>query len=256
MSLIFCLLLLVAAFAFHRLGAPRKALGFTAAGLGLLALIATGIVPTIQLSLTQLTNPLSAVTWQDRNTIVVLGDGTVRRTQTSAPGVPIFAYGRLVMAASAYNDCRAHGKDCHIVVSGGDPARHGASEAVVYSRVLLALDVPQDAVTLESRSQNTWENAAFSTALIPAGRQVVVVTSGIHLKRALVFFDHFRPGAVGVAADRLGPIFGPLGMGYNFFATDALLHEEIGLIQYHVYNALGWNLKRSHHYTDTTPPRP
>ncbi len=241
MCLTFCLLLLLVALVFHRFGAPRKALGFAVAGFGLMGLVAVGVVPALQLSATQSTHPLSAVTWQARNTIVLLGAGTVARTGPLAPDVPVFAYGRVVMAASAYNDCHAHGRDCHIVVSGGDPMHHGASEAAIYGQTLLALGVPQGAVTLEPRSQNTWQNAAYSTQLIPADRQVVVVTSGIHLKRSLIFFNHFRPGAVGIAADRIDPSFGPLYSGYNFFVTDVLLHEEIGLAQYNVYTALGWN---------------
>lgn len=244
MSLSFCLILLAVALICRQLGAPRKARGFAVAGFGLMLLIGIGIVPAMQLSATQLDNPLSAVTWHDRNSIVVLGAGTVARAKTSGPDVPVYAYGRIVMAASAYNDCRVHEKDCGIVVSGGDPEHHGAAEATVYGKTLLALGVPQSAVTLETQSRNTWQNAAFSTRLIPADRQVVVVTSGIHLRRALIFFDHFREGAEGIAADRLAPSIGPLQMGYNFFVTDALLHEEIGLMQYHAYTALGWNKKQ------------
>jgi len=103
---------------------------------------------------------------------------------------------------------------------------------------------------LEAKSLSTWQNAANSTRLIPADRQIVVVTSGIHLKRALLFFDHFRPdtqglGAEGIAADRLEPELGPLQSGYNFFVADSCLHEEIGLVQYHVYSAMGWNRRPS-----------
>ena len=250
MSLTFCLCLLALALICHRLGAAYKALWFAIAGFGLMLLVGIGLVPMIQLSATQLTNPLSAVTWHDRNSIVVLGAGTVSRSSTLGPDVPAYAYGRIVIAASAYNDCRAHGHDCNIVVSGGDPQHHGAAEAVVYGKALAALGVPQGAIVLEAKSLSTWQNAANSTRLIPADRQIVVVTSGIHLKRALLFFDHFRPdaeglGAEGIAADRLEPELGPLQSGYNFFVADSCLHEEIGLIQYHVYSAMGWNRRPS-----------
>jgi uncharacterized SAM-binding protein YcdF (DUF218 family) len=244
MSLSFCLILLAAALACRHFGAARQALWLAATGFALMILIGIGIVPALQLSATQLDSPLPAVTWRDKNTIVVLGAGTVARSKTSGPDVPVYGYGRIVMAASAYNDCRAHGKDCHIIVSGGDPEHHGAAEATVYGATLLALGVPQSAVTLETQSRNTWQNAAFSTRLIPTDRQIVVVTSGIHLRRALIFFEHFRTGAEGIAADRLAPSIGPLQMGYNFFVADALLHEEIGLLEYHVYNALGWNKRQ------------
>jgi len=241
MSLTVCLLLIAAGFVWGRVRRGYLATGFTVAGFGLLLLIGLGIVPAMQLSATQLTNPLSAVTWSDRNSIVLLGAGTVARSNISGPDVPVYAYGRIVTAAAAWRDCEAHGKDCNIVVSGGDPEHHGAAEATVYGKTLLALGVPQAAIVQETRSRNTWQNAAFSMRLIPAGRQVVVVTSGLHLKRSLVFFNHVRPGAQGIAGDRLATLIGPQYMGYNVFVCDAALHEEIGLLQYHVYNAMGWN---------------
>ena len=243
MSLTFCLILLLAALACRQLGAPRKAMGLMVAGFGLMLLIGVGIVPAMQLSATQLTNPLSAVAWHDKNSIVLLGAGTVPRVKGVGPDVPLYGESRIATAVGAWRDCVAHGKDCNIVISGGDPEHHGAAEAVVYGKTVAALGVPQSAVVLEAKSLNTWQNAAFSTRLIPADRQVVVVTSGIHLKRALVFFDHFRAGAEGLAGDRLEPSFGLAQTGYNLFISDAALHEEIGLLQYRVYTALGWNKK-------------
>ncbi len=253
MSLTFCLLLIIIGFIWGRVRESYAATSLTIAGFALLVLIAIGVVPAMQLSATQLTNPLSDVAWHDKNAIVLLGAGTAAATKTTSPDVPLYAYGRVVATATAWRDCEAHGKDCAIVVSGGDPEHHGATEAAVYSRTLLALGVPAAAITLEDRSQNTWQNAVNSTRLVPTDRQIVVVTSGIHLKRSLVFFDHARPGAEGIAADRLAPSFGPLRAGYNLFVTDALLHEEIGLWQYHFYNLMGWNKPK---VKTETPSRP
>ena len=241
MILVLCLALLVIALILQALGSFRRALWFMAAGIGLILVIGFGLVPALLLPMTQLPNTLSDVRWSDRNAIVLLGAGTVARSSTSAPSVPIFAYGRITAAAEAWRDCRAHGKDCTLVISGGDPMRHGAAEAAVYAQPLVALGVPQSSIILEDKSLNTWQNAANSTKLIPADRQIVVVTSGIHLKRSLLFFDHFRAGAQGIAADRLAPEFTLFAGSYNFFLTDAVLHEQIGTLQFHVYNALGLN---------------
>ncbi|HVZ30189.1 MAG TPA: YdcF family protein, partial [Asticcacaulis sp.] len=206
-------------------------------------LIGFGPAPAALLSATQATNRLSDVVWNEKNSIVLLGAGTVAKSAGSGPEVPIFGYGRVAATANAWRDCQAHGKDCDIIVSGGDPQRHGETEAAVYSRELLTLGVPQSALTLETRSQNTWQNAQYSTGIIPADRQIVVVTSGLHLKRSLLYFRYFRAGAEGVAGDRLEPSFGPFQSGYNFFVTDALLHEQIGIGRYYVYNALGLNAR-------------
>jgi len=244
MSLVLCVLLLVMALILQGLGAFRRALWFMAGGVGLILVIGLGLVPAMLLPMTQMSNPLSAVTWSDRNAIVLLGAGTVARSRDSGPSVPIFAYGRITAAAAAWRDCEAHGKDCTLVISGGDPMRHGAAEASVYAAPLVALGVPSSAIVLEDKSLNTWQNAANSTRLIPADRQIVVVTSGIHLKRSLLFFDHFRPGAQGIAADRLAPEFNLFAGSYNLFLTDAVLHEQIGTLQFHVYNALGLNARK------------
>jgi uncharacterized SAM-binding protein YcdF (DUF218 family) len=241
MSLLFCLLLLAVALACHSLNALRIARACAVIGAALIGLVGLGLAPAVLLPATQMTNRLTDVTWADRSTIVILGAGTVGPTRTLEPAVPAFGYSRVDMGAKAWLDCRAHGGDCHLIVSGGDPQHHGAAEAVIYARDLVALGVPASAIAVEPRSRNTWQNAAFSTALIPAGRQVVVVTSGVHLKRSLLFFDHFRPGTVGIASDRLEPSFGVLQTGYNFLLMDVILHEEIGIVQFHLYNALGLN---------------
>lgn len=241
MSLCVCLLLLVVALVLQYLGRRRMAVGFAAAGLGLMLLVGSGLVAMMLVPAVQISSRPSDTAWSDRNSIVLLGAGTVSRTASADPDVPIFAYGRITAAADAYFRCRARGKDCDIVVSGGDPERHGETEAAVYARTLSALGVPQTAIVLEARSRNTWQNAAFSTQLIPADRQIVVVTSGLHLKRSLLFFGHFRKGVEGIAADRVEAAPGLFQSGYNFFLTDALLHEQIGMAQYYVYNALGLN---------------
>jgi uncharacterized SAM-binding protein YcdF (DUF218 family) len=241
MSLSVCLLLLLIAYGLHCFRAKRAAQVCALTGSGLLLLAASGILPAVLLPLTQTKAPPAARPWQDRNSLVLLGAGTVPGGAGQAPDVPFHAYGRIVAAASAWRDCRAHAKDCNLIVSGGDPQHHGASEAQTYARTLMALGVPQSALVLEDRSRNTWQNAQFSTALIAPDRQIVVVTSGLHLKRSLIFFNHFRPGAQGIAADRMAALFGFQFSGYNLFLTDALLHEQLGLLQFHIYNLLGLN---------------
>ncbi len=241
MSLLFCVLLLAAALVLYCLRVSRWPRVCATIGAALLVLIGVGLLPALILPATQRIDPLSGVTWADRNAIVVLGAGTVGRTAALDPAVPAFGYSRVDMGAKAWLDCRAHGKDCNLVVSGGDPQHHGAAEADIYARDLMALGIPASAITAERRSLNTWQNAAYSTRLIPADRQVVVVTSGIHLKRSLLLFNHFRAGAIGIASDRLEPQLGIFYTGYNFLLMDAILHEQIGTGQFHLYNALGLN---------------
>lgn len=76
-----------------------------------------------------------------------------------------------------------------IVASGGPPPRPGEdalhAEADAMRTLLESLGVPADAILVESRSANTRENARYTAELIGPGRRVALVTSAIHMPRAL-----------------------------------------------------------------------
>ncbi len=84
------------------------------------------------------------------------------------------------------------GKARWVLVSGGshspDPAI--AVEAEAMRSMLLTLGVPDSAIRLEGVSRNTVENARHSLALIRAvdARRVLLVTSALHMPRALATF--------------------------------------------------------------------
>lgn len=242
MSLFPSIVLLVAALVFQGMKAPRRAMACLILALGLILFVGSGLAAKLLLPATQLSDSLADVSWKAKNTIVVLGAGTMPPDRSVPETVPSFAYARLATGALAYADCRRHSHDCDLIVSGGDPQRNGEPEAVVYARVLRGL-VPDAALRTEPRSLNTWQNAAYSTPMIAQDRQIVVVTSGTHLKRSLVFFNHFRPGCLGVASDHDKPLPGIGQTGYNVLLTDVLLHEQLGIAQYDLYRVLGLNIR-------------
>ena len=109
------------------------------------------------------------------------------------------------------------GKAPEIVVSGGAlpwlDAR--SSEAEAAARFLAELGVPDNRVLLESSSQDTRENAAMTEAVLRTrgARRVLLVTSALHMRRALARFEQiagieFIPVAADheVAADPPGVI--------------------------------------------------
>lgn len=183
------------------------------------------------------------VEWSKRNAIVLLGAGTEKVAQTNAVEPETFSYARIAEAVALYNDCRKTESDCKILVSGGDAKKNGAPEATVYRISLLKLGVEAADVLLEPHSMNTWQNAQFTSASLQhydAGR-TLLVTSGIHLRRSMLYFSHFGVTAIPVRADYLGAMLSPLPLSYNFAVADFALHEYTGIARYHVYNALGWN---------------
>jgi uncharacterized SAM-binding protein YcdF (DUF218 family) len=61
--------------------------------------------------------------------------------------------------------------------------------------LLMHRGVPKSAISLESTSQNTKENAEFSVRLLRAAsaKRVIVVTTWYHSRRALKSFRHYGP---------------------------------------------------------------
>jgi uncharacterized SAM-binding protein YcdF (DUF218 family) len=73
----------------------------------------------------------------------------------------------------------------------------------------------------------------------------VLVTSGIHLQRSLLYFAHFGIAPQPVAGDwvRANSLFVPVA--WNFVLADLTLHEYLGILRYRVYNMLGWNAPKA-----------
>ena len=103
---------------------------------------------------------------------------------------------RCVTAAAYYHRAVHHdGGRCAIIVSGGDPAGAGVTEAAAMSTTLVQMGVPQEAVILEELATTTLENAFYCLPLIArlqgqmAANCISLVTSGFHIPRALYMFE-------------------------------------------------------------------
>jgi uncharacterized SAM-binding protein YcdF (DUF218 family) len=98
--------------------------------------------------------------------------------------------------------------------------------------------MPRKQVTLESRSRNTAENAAFTKDLVkPApGERWLLVTSAQHMPRAVGCFRKvgFQVEAypVGWHTDRQGLLSVPRAFGGGLAQFDAAAYEWIGLVAY------------------------
>lgn len=92
---------------------------------------------------------------------------------------------RLAAGARAWHA----GKASKVILSGGGVGN--TTEARRMADAIQRLGVPQDALLLEERSHDTRDNARFSTALLEAGhggRHVLLVTSALHMPRAMLLF--------------------------------------------------------------------
>lgn len=205
--------------------------------------VGNGLFPSILLN--QLQIPfvdLPEPKWKNQNAIVLLGAGTVRIPTSGQINPTVMSYSRIYKTASLYLSC-VKNHTCTIIVSGGDALGTGKSEAVVYRDALIQLGINNSDIKLEDKSMNTYKNAQFTSAILKQGQfdQIVIVTSGTHLKRSLLYFSHFGIKAEPALADYLTPIMTILPLGYNFAMADFAIHEYLGIARFHIYQFLGWN---------------
>jgi uncharacterized SAM-binding protein YcdF (DUF218 family) len=240
------LILLVLAAVLALLQWRRCSYALLASALALLLAAGCGPLPIWLLAQLQSDRSAAApIEWGQRNAIVLLGAGTVRAAGSGEVEASLFAYGRIGKAAELYRACRQAGRECKVEVSGGDALGLGRPEAAVYAADLQRLGVDAADLLLEPRSMNTWQNAQFSGPLLKAyaADRVLLVSSAYHLRRGVLYFAHFGIPVVPVPADHVDGVLSWLPLSYNFAMADLALHEYTGIARYHVYNAMGWNVR-------------
>ncbi len=243
MTLMLLMLMAVLLLVFRR---SRPGLGLLAAALGLFWLGGNGMLAAQLLRPLQSPYPrLEQPRWGARNAVILLGAGTVRAPGTAQAQPAFPAYSRILEAVRLYRNCRTDGKPCALIISGGDARGLGASEAAIYRVEALALGVPDQDLVLEDRSMNTFQNAEYTSVLLQARGfdQVALVTSGLHMKRSMLYFEHFHARCQPAPSDLAQPVRAWVPLGYNLALADFAVHEHLGVLKYWTYNLLGLNLK-------------
>ncbi|KPL95201.1 YdcF family protein [Vibrio splendidus] len=210
-------------------------------------LIGSGLIPRYLLNDLQTDYESKPdIQWSGNNAIVLLGAGTqlIKSTQEFEPA--FFSFGRINEAASQYKDCAKTQTTCKVIISGGDAQNNGVTEAEVYQQQLLRLGVPIRDIIQEPNSVNTWKNAQLTSDLMKHHKfdNIVLVSSGLHIRRSELYFNHFGLNVIPVRADYMAAQVSWLPLWYNFAVTDFALHEQIGFARYNIYNFMGWNSKR------------
>jgi len=239
-SLLIIIFLLLRFFNFHR--AKSAILCCT---ILLTALISIGVIPKYLLDkLQQDYVAKTPIHWQNNNAIIVLGAGLEKVGDRIEP--PFHSFGRIYEAARLYNECMGTEQQCKIIVSGGDTHKLGKTEAAVYKKRLVSIGINTIDIITEPNSLNTWQNAQFTSEILSQGDfdNSVLVSSGLHIKRSQLYFEHFGVRATPIRADYMSAEVSWLPLGYNFALTDFALHEWIGFWRYDIYNMIGANQKR------------
>lgn len=170
--------------------------------------------------------------------IVVLG-GAIDDDISRARGQTTFDEGAERLTETAILARRY--PSARIVYSGGSNSLSGrpSSEAEEGRKLLVALGVDPQRVTIEPRSRNTDENARFTAAMVhpESGQTWLVVTSAFHMPRAMGLFRKAGFDAVAAPVDfrtegqgRDWRLNANLPRGLELF--DLAVHEWIGLAAY------------------------
>jgi len=123
-----------------------------------------------------------------------------------------------------------------VLVSGGGQV-NGPTESELARALLIRLGARPEQVQTETHSTSTWDNALEVSRLMPTGtRQIVLVTSAMHMPRATMAFvaQGFDVCELPVEPQYLPPG----GLGYylpqssSLQKTEHALHEVLGLLVY------------------------
>ncbi|WP_425605899.1 YdcF family protein [Paraburkholderia sejongensis] len=210
--------------------------------LALFWLLAAGWLAAPLLDLAQpQRNSAAPVRFAPHTAIVLLGGGTVYDDNHQLVP-PRDVLPRIEVTAQTYAACKRTAPSCHVIVSGGNPQRHSATEADTYLPYLLERQVARSDIVLERTSRTTYENARNVSAIVGQSHYdtLILVTSAYQMPRALLDFRHFgiqpQPQISSARSARLGvlPRFG------NLAVAEIALHELVGIAQFHVYSAIGW----------------
>lgn len=241
MTLSFILFFSSAAFLLLIIGKQNSAKWILAFSLLTTTVLGLGQTSDYLLKLLQ-TNPrLENPIWKEKNLIILLGSGQ-SKWDTGAPTITPQKFGlsRLVEATRLYFNCKKQNKRCVILSVGGDPSESGISEGETLAALLKQMNIPEEDIMSETKSRHTYENAAYSKTLIQNlnFENIVLVTSGFHMKRAEICFRLVGINPVLAPSDQLRPANTMYPHSTNLYYVNIVLHEMGGIVKAYALNML------------------
>jgi uncharacterized SAM-binding protein YcdF (DUF218 family) len=218
----------------------RRRTGATFIGLSFASLVAASFLPlsTWLLSPLETRFPPPPADLAEPTGVIVLG-GTVDTVATAVWGAPQTIDGSERLLAMA--ELARRWPSARLVFTGGNMGLvpDEPSEAELAARVFDLFGIPRERLTLETRSRNTRENAAFTWELVKPepGETWVLVTSAAHMPRAVGTFR--GAGWTGIVAWPVDwrslpgvPVIGRQFASEGLFLTDIGVKEWMGLAAY------------------------
>ena len=158
---------------------------------------------------------------RDRDDFAALGESSLRRT----------------MAAVALWQRDAQAR---LVISGG-AGRYPVAESVLMAALAARMGVPSTAMTVETQSRSTWQNARFVQGMgVETPGPIALVTSALHMPRAVYAFEEAGyevctwPAESRYARANSFGYFLPSTTALD--KSEAVIHEWVGELAYR----MGW----------------
>jgi len=127
-----------------------------------------------------------------------------------------------------------------IIISGGAVFKGQKAEAPIIKRFLVDLGVPEGKIIVEDKSRDTFENANNTKKICKQKgySKVMLVTSGLHMKRSVLSFEKVDMKVTPVPAN-LRTSAGKIYQWYDYlpesFGNSAFaMHEYLGLLFYKI----------------------
>lgn len=169
--------------------------------------------------------------------IVILGGGTLSNQKTGEHTLHPISTMRLLRGYFLFQR-----EPLPLFVSGGTLwGRELPGEGELMRETLIKLGVPEEKIIVEGNARTTWENARLVTTLLRERniKSFYLVSSQVHLRRALFAFTHFYPES-SIIPISAHPIYDRMPLHLIDFlpssaalsASSMLLHEWWGLLFY------------------------
>lgn len=214
---------------------------------GVLTLLVAGLTPLSDVLIQPLERrfPRAEIDGAPIAGIIVLGGAEDSRAADTPQLAP------LNEAGERYTEAVALARrlpEARVVVTGGSGMliTTGPQEADVAGRLLLALGIAKERLTLESKSRDTHENALFTARLANPrpGERWLLVTSAWHMPRAIACFRQagfqVEPWPVDYRAARgLNGLRLQSSIPEGLRRIDFVLREYVGLVVYYATGRTG-----------------
>jgi uncharacterized SAM-binding protein YcdF (DUF218 family)/glycosyltransferase involved in cell wall biosynthesis len=135
---------------------------------------------------------------------------------------------RIAQAVTLYHQ----GVSARIVISSGFV--FATREAELMKGIAIASGVPADAILLEERAANTYENVVFTREILARNgwRRIALVSSPYHMRRAVMTWRKMAPDVEVVAMPPGNSIFYAHERGASFAQIRGLFQEYAGIVYY------------------------